>query len=140
MQVPNVWLHPPSHRREADGAKALLSVPDGDHLTLLNVYNNYRQSMSTPLSFILFHYLDAHNNRDNYLSARALSQADNVRTQLLRIMERNDLDIVSINNEKKLYDRIKQVLICGFFTQVAYKEGVKGSYVTAKDNQVWSAE
>jgi hypothetical protein len=40
-------------------------------------------------------------------------------------MERNDLDIVSINNEKKLYDSdgIKQALICGFFTKVVYKEG-----------------
>jgi pre-mRNA-splicing factor ATP-dependent RNA helicase DHX15/PRP43 len=55
-------------------------------------------------------------------------------------MERNDLDIVSINNEEKLYDGIKQALICGFFTQVAYKEGVKGLCITAKDSQVWSAE
>ena len=123
MQVPNVWLHPPNHRREADAAKALLSVPDGDHLTLLNVYNNYIQSMSTPLSFILFHYLDAHNNRDNYLSARALSQADNVRTQLLRIMERDDLDIVSINNEKKLYDGIKQTLYVGFSRRLLIRKG-----------------
>lgn len=54
-------------------------------------------------------------------------------------MERNDLDIVSIDDERKLYDGIKQALICGFFMQVAYKEGEKGSYVTAKDNQVWTA-
>ena len=123
MQVPNVWLHPPSHRREADGAKALLSVPDGDHLTLLNVYNNYRQSMSTPLSFILFHYLDAHNNRDNYLSARALSQADNVRTQLLRIMERNDLDIVSINNEKSSTTESNKFLYVGFSRRLLIRKG-----------------
>ena len=42
--VPNVWLRPNNKRREADAAKALLTVPDGDHLTLLNVYNNYIQS------------------------------------------------------------------------------------------------
>ena len=143
-QVPNVWLRPPNQRKEADAAKALLSVPDGDHLTLLNVYNNYIQSMSPPL-FHLFYVtvlLDAHIKSwpwDNYLSARALSQADNVRSQLLRIMERNDLDIVSINDERKLYNEIKQALICGFFMQVAHKEGEKGLYVTAKDNQVWRA-
>ena len=39
--VPNIWLRPNNQRREADAAKALLSVPDGDHLTLLNVYNQY---------------------------------------------------------------------------------------------------
>ena len=119
MQLPNVWLRPPNQRREADAAKALLSVPDGEHLTLLNVYNNYIQSMSLPLFrlFYLIARLDAHNKSwtwDNYLSARALLQAENVRTQLLRIMERNDLDIVS-NDERKLYDGTKQALICGFF-------------------------
>ena len=68
---------------------------------------------------------------NNYLSARALSQADNVCTQ--RITEQNDLDICP-------YDRIKQaprlVLLVhvGFFMQVAHKERVKGLYVTAKDN------
>lgn len=139
--MPNVWLRPPNQRREADAAKALLSVFDGDHLTLLNVYNNYKQSMSSPLSHLsyLTARLDAHIKSwtwDNYLSARALSQADDVRAQLLRIMERNDLDIVSINDEKKLYNGIKQALVCGFFMQVAHKEGEKGLYVTAKDNQV----
>ena len=144
VQVPNVWLRPPNQRREADAAKALLSVPDGDHLTLLNVYNNYIQSMSSPL-FHLFYLtarLDAHIKSwtwDNYLSARALSQAENVRTQLLRTMERNDLDILSIDDERRLYDGIKQALICGFFIQVVHKGGEKGSYVTAEDNQVWRA-
>lgn len=42
--VPNVWLRPNNQRKEADAAKAALTVPGGDHLTLLNVYNNYQQS------------------------------------------------------------------------------------------------
>jgi pre-mRNA-splicing factor ATP-dependent RNA helicase DHX15/PRP43 len=48
--VPNVFLRPPNQRKEADAAKQMLSVPEGDHLTLLNVYNNYVQSK--PLSCI----------------------------------------------------------------------------------------
>jgi pre-mRNA-splicing factor ATP-dependent RNA helicase DHX15/PRP43 len=50
--VPNVWIRPNNKRREADAEKALLTVPDGDHLTLLNVYNNYIQS--NYLNFPLF--------------------------------------------------------------------------------------
>jgi pre-mRNA-splicing factor ATP-dependent RNA helicase DHX15/PRP43 len=45
VTVPNVWIRPNHQRKEADAAKALLSVPGGDHLTLLNVYNSYRESM-----------------------------------------------------------------------------------------------
>ena len=56
---------------------------------------------------------------------QALSQAVNVnvRTQLLpvRIMERNDLEVVSVNDERKLYNDngIKQAFLCGFFMQVS---------------------
>ena len=68
------------------------------------------------------------------LNARALSQADKVRSQLLYIVERNDLDLLSINDERRLHDSIKQTLLCGLFTQVAHKQG--GNYVIAKDEQV----
>lgn len=67
-----------------------------------------------------------------------MSQADNVRSQLLRIMERNDLDLLSINDERKLHDAIKRILVCGLFMQVAHKQGENGSYITAKDDQVSS--
>lgn len=47
--VPNIWIRPNNQRRESDAAKALLTVPDGDHLTLLNVYNEYVQSRCSNL-------------------------------------------------------------------------------------------
>lgn len=72
----------------------------------------------------------------NYLSQRALAQADNVRAQLQRTMERFDVDLISLSDEKRLYVNIRQALVCGFFMQVAHKEGEKGSYLTVKDNQV----
>lgn len=53
--VPNVG--------EADDAKAFLSVPDSDHLTLLNVYNNYIQSTMSPR---LFHFFYDSSVRHSY--------------------------------------------------------------------------
>jgi pre-mRNA-splicing factor ATP-dependent RNA helicase DHX15/PRP43 len=44
FSVPNIWLRPNNMRKEADFAKKLLSIPDGDHLTLLNVFNEYQNS------------------------------------------------------------------------------------------------
>jgi pre-mRNA-splicing factor ATP-dependent RNA helicase DHX15/PRP43 len=46
--VPNVWVRPNNQRKESDAAKALLSVPGGDHLTLMNAYNSYRESENIP--------------------------------------------------------------------------------------------
>ncbi|KAI8977852.1 pre-mRNA-splicing factor ATP-dependent RNA helicase PRP43 [Trametes punicea] len=127
LSVPNVWLRPPNQRKEADAAKAMLSVPDGDHLTLMNVYN---------------HYVNNKHDRNwcwtNYLSGRALQQAENVRTQLLRTMERYEIELVTTQDERKLFTNIRKALVCGFFMQVAHKEGEKNMYLTVKDNQVVS--
>lgn len=129
LSVPNVWVRPNNQRKESDAAKQLLTVPDGDHLTLLNVYNEYKTNQH-----------DKNWTWQNYLSARSLAQADNVRSQLQRIMERFDIDLVSVEykDQRKHYENIRQALVCGFFMQVAHKEGEKGSYLTVKDNQVVS--
>ncbi|KAF8885213.1 P-loop containing nucleoside triphosphate hydrolase protein [Infundibulicybe gibba] len=125
MSVPNVWLRPNNQRREADAAKQLLTIPDGDHLTLLNVYNSYVRNKH-----------DKNWAWTNYLSQRALAQAENVRAQLERNMERFEIELMSLQDERKLYLNIRQALVCGFFMQIAHKEGEKGNYLTVKDNQV----
>ncbi|KAJ4490687.1 P-loop containing nucleoside triphosphate hydrolase protein [Lentinula aciculospora] len=124
LSIPNVWLRPPNQRAAADQAKAMLTVPEGDHLTMLNVFNNYYQNKH-----------DRNWAWNNFLSARALAQAENVRAQLLRTMEKYDVDVISLEDERKRNIGIRQALTCGFFMQVAHKEGEKGSYLTVKDNQ-----
>lgn len=77
---------------------------------------------------------------NNYISARSLSQAENVRAQLLRVMERLEIGLVtkSYKDQTRHYTEIRRALVCGYFMQVAHKEGEKGSYLTVKDNQVVS--
>ncbi|GJJ14273.1 DEAH-box ATP-dependent RNA helicase prp43 [Clathrus columnatus] len=125
LSVPNVWARPNNLRKEADAAKELLTVPGGDHLTLLNVYNTYRENIN-----------DKNWAWSHYLSARALAQADNVRTQLLRTMERFEITLVSTQDQRTFWTNIQKALVCGYFSQIAHKEGEKGSYTTVKDNQV----
>jgi len=129
LSVPNIWLRPNNQRKEADAAKQMLSVPDGDHLTLLNVFNEYQNNLH-----------DRNWAWSNYISARSLSQAENVRAQLLRVMERLEIDLVtkSYNDQTRHYVDIRRALVCGYFMQVAHREGEKGSYLTVKDNQVVS--
>jgi pre-mRNA-splicing factor ATP-dependent RNA helicase DHX15/PRP43 len=142
--VPNVWLRPNTQRKEADAAKALLTIPDGDHLTMMNVYNNYVNSMvaprysSAPYANRTLSSSDKDDKNwcwNNYLSQRALQQAENVRQQLERSMERFDLDLVGQTDPRKLHISIRQALVCGFFMQVAHR-GEKNTYMTVKDNQV----
>ena len=53
-------------------------------------------------------------------------------------MERSEIELVSLDDQKKLYESIRKALVCGFFTQVAHKESERGTYLTVKDNQVSS--
>lgn len=75
---------------------------------------------------------------NNYLSASVLAEAEKVRRQLECIMERHEIAIVSIGDERKRSINIRKALCCGFFMQVAHKEGERGNYMTIKDNQVWA--
>ncbi len=136
-------MRPPNAKSSlADAAKALFTVSDGDHLTMLNVFNQYMLSMSTysllyecPSPSVIDKY-KKNWTYNNFLSARALMQAENVRAQLRRTMERYEVEFVSHSNEKKLYQNIRQALVCGFYMQIAHKEGQKGNYLTVKDDQV----
>lgn len=128
LSVPQVFVRPPSARKRADEMKNLFAHPDGDHLTMLNVYHAFKSP-------------DAQANarqwcHDHFLSLRALQSADNVRLQLKRIMERSELELVSTPfNDKKYYDNIRKALVSGFFMQVAKKEANGKTYTTVKDNQ-----
>lgn len=95
LSVPNPYLRPNSQRKEADDAKAQFAHPQGDHLSLLNLYHAYRTSPSSLLcpktANILLPDPDSQWCWSNYVSHRAMQQADNVRNQLKRSMEKLDL-------------------------------------------------
>ncbi|KIY68261.1 P-loop containing nucleoside triphosphate hydrolase protein [Cylindrobasidium torrendii FP15055 ss-10] len=125
LSAPSVWVRPPNTKAKADAAKALFTFPEGDHLTRLNVFN---------------HYLINKGNKpwadDNSLDMHALTQAENAHTQLKQIMQRWNVPLLSFTDKGKLFQNIRKVLVCGFFTQIAYKAEGYGKYVTVKDNQI----
>ncbi|MCJ1343521.1 DEAH-box ATP-dependent RNA helicase prp43 [Peltigera leucophlebia] len=129
LSVPQIFVRPASARKRADEMKNLFSHPDGDHLTLLNVYHAFKspEAQANPKQWC----------HDHFLSLRSLQSADNVRDQLRRIMENESIELVSTPfEEKKYYENIRRALVAGFFMQVAKKEGSSKAYITVKDNQI----
>ncbi|PIL24926.1 hypothetical protein GSI_12813 [Ganoderma sinense ZZ0214-1] len=125
LNLPTVWVRPNDQQTEADSAKRLLSIAEGDHLSLMNVYNAYQQNKDDP-----------NWAQRNYVSQRALTQAENVRAQLVSLMERLNLPVVSkINSDATVqYDNVLRALVCGYFMQIACRERKIG-YLTVKDHQ-----
>ena len=128
LSVPQIFVRPVSARHRADEMKRLFAHPDGDHLTMLNVYHAFKsaEAQSNPKQWC----------HDHFLSLRSLQSADNVRLQLRRIMEREEIELVSTPFEnKKYYENIRRALVAGFFMQVVMREGNSKTYITVKDNQ-----
>ena len=66
-----------------------------------------------------------------------MAQADNVRAQLQRQMEKFEIELVSVSGDNpNFYTNIRMALVNGYFMQVAHKGGEKGKYKTVKDHQV----
>ncbi|KAJ3341712.1 hypothetical protein HDU93_004346 [Gonapodya sp. JEL0774] len=127
LSVPQVFVRPNEQRQRADEAKAKFARDDGDHLTLLNVYQQYSNYLGDKEKWCY----------DNFLNHRTLKSAENVREQLRGILERQGLQVVSTDSmdEKSSSRSIRMALAAGFFMQAAHLEKT-GHYLTVKDNQV----
>ncbi|OIW27191.1 P-loop containing nucleoside triphosphate hydrolase protein [Coniochaeta ligniaria NRRL 30616] len=131
LSVPQIFIRPNSNRKRADEMKRQFAHPDGDHLTLLNAYHAFKGAENSGQDAKKWCH-------EHFLSYRHLTSADNVRKQLLNIMERNGLELLSTPfNDKNYYVNIRRALLSGFFMQVAMRESTNSKvYKTIKDNQL----
>ena len=112
LSVQTVFYRPKEKQQQADQKKAKFHDPHGDHLTLLNVYNGWKQSkFSNPWCF------------ENFIQARSMRRAQDVRQQLVSIMERYRHQIVSCGRNTM---KVRQALCSGFFRNAARKDPQEG--------------
>jgi len=120
LSVENVWYRPKDKAAAADQRKARFHQPEGDHLTLLAVYEGWKAAkFSNAWCF------------ENYVQARGMRRAQDVRKQLLGIMDRYKLDVVSAGRNYKV---VCKAIASGFFTNVAKKDPQEG-YRTMVEGQ-----
>jgi len=93
LSVPQIFVRPASARKRADEMKALFAHEAGDHLTMLNVYHAFKGSAAAGDPKRWCH--------EHFLSLRALQSADNVRQQLKRIMEKNEIELLEYGLQRQ---------------------------------------
>mmetsp|Transcript_37618 Transcript_37618/g.91433 ORF Transcript_37618/g.91433 Transcript_37618/m.91433 type:complete len:724 (-) Transcript_37618:50-2221(-) len=128
LSVPQLFLRPRETAKQADEAKAQFSHPDSDHLTLLTAYNEYDMVPDNEKRKWCW---------DNFISERSMISATNVRNQLLGVMKRLDVPIISSDTKGDgsfSSTDIRKALTAGMFMQVAHRKR-SGEYLTIKDNQ-----
>jgi ATP-dependent RNA helicase DHX8/PRP22 len=112
LSVQSVFYRPKEKQAQADSKKAKFHQPEGDHLTLLAVYNGWKASnFSNPWCY------------ENFIQARSMRRAQDVRKQLLGIMDRYKHDIISAGRD---YNRVRRAICSGFFRHAAKKDPQEG--------------
>ncbi|XP_019173426.1 PREDICTED: probable pre-mRNA-splicing factor ATP-dependent RNA helicase DEAH5 [Ipomoea nil] len=120
IQTGNIFYRPREKQAQADQKRAKFFQPEGDHLTLLAVYEAWKaKNFSGPWCF------------ENFVQSRSLRRAQDVRKQLLSIMDKYKLDVVSTG---KNFTKIRRAIAAGFFFHAARKDPQEG-YRTLVENQ-----
>ena len=121
LSVQNVFYRPKDKQAIADQKKAKFHQSEGDHLTLLAVYNSWRNNkFSNAWCY------------ENFVQIRTLKRAQDVRKQMLGIMDRHKLDVVSCGRNT---GRVQKAILSGFFANASKKDPQEG-YRTLVDSQV----
>lgn len=112
LSITSVFYRPKEKQQQADQKKSKFHDPHGDHLTLLNVYNAWKHSkFSSAWCF------------ENFIQARQIKRAQDVRQQLLGIMNRYRHKIASCGRDTM---KVRQALCTGFFRNAARKDPQEG--------------
>lgn len=98
LSAQNIFYRPREKQAQADQKRAKFFQPEGDHLTLLAVYDAWKANkFSKPWCF------------ENFLQERSLKRAQDVRKQLLTIMDRYNFMIAKF----ALYSRLPPIFTKG---------------------------
>lgn len=112
LNIQTVFYRPKEKQSQADQKKAKFHDPHGDHLTLLNVFNAWKHSgYSNAWCF------------ENFIQARGVRRAKEVREQLMKMMQRYRHPIVSCGRDN---EKVRRALCSGFFRNSARKDPQEG--------------
>lgn len=123
LSVQNVFYRPKDKQAMADQKKSKFHQPEGDHCTLLEVYKTWAHNrFSNPWCY------------ENFIQARALRRSQDVRKQLITLMDRYKFEIVSCGND---HNRIRRCITAGYFGNASRRDPQEGYRTLTDHNQVY---
>lgn len=112
LSVPNIFNRPKERANEADMAREKFIISESDHLTLLNVFNQWNINLNK----FKGNYTKINNwCNKNFLQLKSLYRAKDIKHQLMLIMKKNKLAIL----KSKTDDDIRKCLCASFYQQLA---------------------
>eukprot|EP00257_Ricinus_communis_P008936 XP_002527133.2 pre-mRNA-splicing factor ATP-dependent RNA helicase DEAH7 isoform X1 [Ricinus communis] len=118
LSVPSVFFRPKDRAEQSDAAREKFFVPESDHLTLLNVYLQWKE-----------HQYRGDWCNDHFLHVKGLRKAREVRSQLLDILKTLKIPLTSCGHD---WDVIRKAICSAYFHNAARLKGV-GEYVNCRN-------
>ncbi|UKZ81959.1 hypothetical protein TrVFT333_009738 [Trichoderma virens FT-333] len=109
----NVWFYHDGEQRKMESSRRKFAVEEGDHLTLLNVYQTFITKGKKEAKF-------CHEHNLNY---KSLTRAISIRAQLKRYLERFNIKVDETLSSKQDHgnkaEHIRRCLTSGYFAHAA---------------------
>ncbi|XP_037103374.1 pre-mRNA-splicing factor ATP-dependent RNA helicase PRP16 [Syngnathus acus] len=117
LSVPAIFYRPKGREEESDQVREKFSVPESDHLTYLNVYQQWKNN----------NYSSIWCN-DHFIHTKAMRKVREVRSQLKDIMVQQRMNLMSCGSD---WDIIRKCICAAYFHQAAKLKGI-GEYVNVR--------
>lgn len=130
-----VWFHREGEKKATETTRRKFAAEEGDHLTLLNVYQ----------AFVTKGKKEARWCRDNLLNFKSMTRAVSIRNQLRRYLERFGITVEESlasrkrpEEEANKAEQIRKCLTTGYFAHAA-KMQPDGTFRTVNGNMMLHA-
>jgi pre-mRNA-splicing factor ATP-dependent RNA helicase DHX38/PRP16 len=117
LSVPSIFFRPKDKEAESDAAREKFFVPESDHLTLLNVYNQWKTNNYS-----------ADWANEHYIHIKSMRKVREVRQQLLDIMKSQNISLLTCGTN---WDVVRKCICSGYFHNAAKLKGI-GEYVNLR--------
>jgi ATP-dependent RNA helicase DDX35 len=109
----NIWVGQDEEKKRVESTRRKFAAEEGDHLTLLNVYQ----------AFVTKGRKEGRFAHDNLLNFKALTRAVSIRAQLKRYLERFgiavDESLANSGDQSRKAEQIRRCLTTGYFAHAA---------------------
>lgn len=123
LSVQGVFFRPRDKQSIADQRRATFLRPEGDHLTLLGVFERWQSNG-----------FSANWCHDNFIHYRAMKRAQDIRAQLVEMLGQAKLPVLSCKGD---YQRVQKAVAAGFFAHAARRDPKEGFKTLVDDHPVF---
>ncbi|CAJ1931889.1 unnamed protein product [Sphenostylis stenocarpa] len=135
LSVESIFYSPRDKLEEARTATKCFSSPEGDHITLINVYrasNDFLEKRSTEMSMAKTEKAYRKWCKENFINSRSLRHARDIHRQIKGHVEQMGLNLSSCGDDMLQFRRC---LAASFFLNAAVKQP-EGTYRALASGQV----